>query len=181
MRLAQFIHTCTKPITAEWEHFARTCFPDTNLDERRDHIAGMLEAIALDLETPQTNDEQAEKSKGKSDARAGNDTAANLHGTDRAALGYTLTEMVAEFRALRASILRLWSEGRRDFKAEDLEDVIRFNEAIDQALAESVVKYAEEVAYSKELFLGIVGHDLRNPLGAILMAATVMMTQEGPD
>jgi signal transduction histidine kinase len=31
------------------------------------------------------------------------------------------------------------------------------------------------------MFLGVLGHDLRNPLGAIMMSATVMMTQEGPD
>ncbi len=42
------------------------------------------------------------------------------------------------------------------------------NEAVDQAVAESVAFYSREVDRSRQLFLGILGHDLRNPLTAIL-------------
>jgi len=181
MRLAQFMAANSKRITSEWEEFARTCDPGLNLVQRRDHVEGMLRAIALDLETPQTKGEQKEKSKGHDDATVDSNTAANAHGTDRAALGYTPAEIMSEFRALRASVLRLWSEGQSEFDRSSLEEVTRFNEAIDQILAESMTRYAEDVDRSKELFLGVLGHDLRNPLGAIMMSATAMMTQEGPD
>jgi signal transduction histidine kinase len=43
----------------------------------------------------------------------------------------------------------------------------RFNEAIDQALAESIASYSDEVARSRDMFLAILSHDLRNPLSAI--------------
>jgi signal transduction histidine kinase len=43
----------------------------------------------------------------------------------------------------------------------------RFNEAIDQALAESIANYSDEVARSRDTFLAILGHDLRSPLSAI--------------
>ncbi|HSJ65849.1 MAG TPA: HAMP domain-containing sensor histidine kinase, partial [Gemmatimonadaceae bacterium] len=56
-----------------------------------------------------------------------------------------------------------------------LEDLTRFNEAIDQALAESMDKYNEELAQSKEMFLAILGHDLRLPLGAIYTSAAFML------
>ncbi len=179
MRLAQFIRSCSARIIGEWEEFARTCLPSGSLTERRDHVASMLAAIAVDLETPQSDVEQSDKSKGKGDAAVADSTAANSHGTDRAASGYTPVQMVSEFRALRASVLRLFAEEQTEFDRANLEDVTRFNEAIDQALAESMATYAAGVDRSKDLFLGVLGHDLRNPLGAIMMATTTMLTQEG--
>ena len=181
MTIAQLITVHSKRIIAEWEQFALICEPAMNLEQRRDHVAGMLKAIAADLETPQTKSEQKEKAQGLADSDVKSHTAANAHGTDRAAMGYTPEEMVSEFRALRASVLRLWSEQRTQFDRASVEDVTRFNEAIDQLLAESIARYAHDVDRSKELFLGVLGHDLRNPLGAIMMSATVMMTEEGKD
>lgn len=184
MKLAQFITEASERIIAEWEVFARSCLPAANvmdLDQRRDHVAGMLKAISKDLETPQTKREQREKAIGKDDADVDSHTASNAHGTDRAASGYTPGQMVSEFRALRASILRLWAEAQSDFDSASLVEITRFNEAIDQLLAESITKYAQDVDRLKDLFLGVLGHDLRNPLGAIMMSATLLMTKEGPD
>ena len=184
MRLSQFILQASDQIISEWEVFARGCLPAAdvmNLEQRRDHIAAMLKVIAADLETPQTEREQSEKAIGKDDAHVDSDTAANSHGMDRAASGFTPVQMASEFRALRASVLRLWSEAQSEFNRADLEEITRFNEAIDQLLAESIARYAQDVDHLKDLFLGVIGHDLRNPLGAIMMSATVMMTKEGPD
>jgi len=184
MRLSQFILQSSERIISEWEVFARSCVPAANvmdLEQRRDHVAGMLKVIAADLETPQTEREQNEKAIGNDDAHVDSDTAANSHGMDRAASGFTPVQMVSEFRALRASVLRLWSQAQNEFNRAHLEEITRFNEAIDQLLAESIAKYAQDVDHLKDLFLGVIGHDLRNPLGAIMMSATVMMTKEGPD
>lgn len=184
MRLAQFISASSPRIISEWEEFARLHLPVAStmgLKQRRDHIEGMLKAIALDLDTAQTKRDQASKSTGDDDAAVTSATAANAHGTDRAAIGFSPVDVVAEFRALRASILRLWSEAQRQFSHNDLEEVTRFNEAVDQHLVESMKRYSRDVEHSKDLFLGVLGHDLRNPLGAILMSATIMMTKEGPD
>ena len=181
MSLAKFITAHTKEIAAEWEEFARECYPEASIEQHRDHVVGMLRAIAVDLAKPQTAHEQEEKSKGNDDAHPDRDTAANAHGTDRAADGYTPVQMVAEFRALRASVLRLWSKSKTEFNRANLQDVTRFNEAIDQLLAESITKYAQDVGNAKDLFIGVLGHDLRNPLGAIMMSATLMIRKEGPD
>jgi K+-sensing histidine kinase KdpD len=184
MKLARFITANAKQISAEWEEFAQAHVPAAgtmSLEERRDHIAGMLKAIVRDLETSQSKKKQAAKSKGKDDAHVDGKTAANAHGTDRAVNGYTPVEMVSEFRALRASVIRLWIEAHGNLKRAHLEDLTRFNEAIDQLLAESIAKHAQELDRSRDLFLGVLGHDLRNPLGAIMMSASVMMMQEGPN
>jgi signal transduction histidine kinase len=52
-----------------------------------------------------------------------------------------------------------------------LEDVIRFNEAIDQALAESIGHFSSLVEQSRNLLLGMLSHDMRSPLQAIQMTA----------
>ena len=182
--LSSFIEANAKQIVREWEVFARSCRPAAtamDLEARRDHISAMLEEISRDLRTTQTKRAQASKSKGKDDAHGDDASAASSHGTDRAAHGYTPVQMVAEFRALRASVLRLWSKATSAFDLASIDEVTRFNEAIDQLLAESIARYGADVDHSKDLFLGVLGHDLRNPLGAIMMGASLMMSQEGAD
>ena len=59
---------------------------------------------------------------------------------------------------------------------EEFPDVIRFNEAIDQGLAESIKFFQDsQVDQSREgpnLLLGMLGHDMRNPLNAIVCTAS---------
>jgi signal transduction histidine kinase len=50
----------------------------------------------------------------------------------------------------------------------------RFNEAIDETLAESAAWYSDKMARTREQFLDILGHDLRNPLGSIIVGATLL-------
>jgi hypothetical protein len=102
-------------------------------------------------------------------------TAAEEHGTGRAQSGFTVAQMVAEYRALRASVIRLWTKSEGALATEDIEDLIRFNEAIDQSLAESVLRFNQDLEQSKETFLAILGHDLRLPIGAIYTSAAFML------
>src|SRR5690606_10308649 len=103
--------------------------------------------------------EQRRKSKGDEPLdEAEPTTAAEKHGIDRAESGFTLAEMFSEYRALRASVLRLWTDSRSNLSHDDLQDLIRFNEAIDQALAESITEYSTEIERSREMFLAILGH-----------------------
>lgn len=180
MRLADFILENREPILIEWEEFARTCLPASegmNIAELRDHAGEMLTVIAADLSTPQTSHAQAEKAKGRAPAVAGK-TAASRHGADRAESGFTTGQMVSEYRALRASVIRLWADAKKTAGPEDLEDMTRFNEAVDQALAESIVRYTTDLNNSKEMFLAMLGHDLRTPIGAVLTSAQFILETE---
>lgn len=174
MRLAEFILRNTEAILAEWESFAATLLPAAaNLTSLalRDHAQQILEAVAQDLATPQTRDEQSEKSKGQAPRAAdAPETAAQTHAVLRAQGGFDVIQLVAEYRALRASILRLWTDAG-PLHGSGVEDLIRFNEAIDQAVAESVGHFHAQVERARNLFLGMLGHDMRNPLYAIQLTA----------
>jgi signal transduction histidine kinase len=179
MRLADFIVANREPILREWETFARSCAPasDTmDITALRDHAGEMLWVIAADLATPQGAFAQSEKSKGHAPAGDSADvTAAGEHGAGRARSGFTVQQMVAEYRALRASVIRLWTRTVGELGPVGVEDLTRFNEAIDQSLAESVARFNEDLEQSKETFLAILGHDLRTPLGAIYSSAAFML------
>ena len=177
MRLADFILRDMQAILAQWEAFAATRLPAaTGMTPLalRDHAQHILQAVAKDLSTSQTRDAQAAKSMGRApklmDAP---ETAAQTHGFLRAQSGFQINQMASEYRALRASVLRLWMDACQpdEFHAED---TIRFNEAIDQALAESIALFSSEVDRARNLFLGMLGHDMRTPLQAIQMTASYL-------
>jgi signal transduction histidine kinase len=134
----------------------------------------MLQTIAADLRTSQTARERVTKSLGGG-PREGGDTAAEDHATARLISGFTLDQMVSEYRALRTSVLLLWAKhDSRDTEFQEV-DTMRFHEAIDQALAESVASYSAMIKESQDVFLAILGHDLRTPLGAITLGAEVLL------
>ncbi|MEM9964753.1 MAG: HAMP domain-containing sensor histidine kinase [Asticcacaulis sp.] len=144
-----------------------------------DHIDDILDFIAADIESAQTKSEQKVKSHGlKPDILTG-DTAAQTHAALRHTDGFDIIEMVSEYRALRATICHLWAETKPVLTREDAADLERFHEAIDQALAESVVRFTEKVEKAKILLLGVLGHDIRSPVGAVQMA-TSLMPEFGP-
>jgi diguanylate cyclase (GGDEF)-like protein/PAS domain S-box-containing protein len=146
-RIARFIRANLQAILQHWDEFARGIPAARHMpaERLRDHAAGILNAIADELDQPQTPDEQARKARGRAPPHDA-DTQAELHGAGRMSAGFTVNDTVAEFRALRASVMRLWGEHDGATDTVDLasEDLIRFNEAIDQALAESLEAYFVE-------------------------------------
>jgi len=180
VRLADFIEGNIEPILADWVAFAKASGPagkQMDLAALRDHAKELLTTIVADLRTTQTKAEQAAKSKGDGAEDDAGDTAAEVHGAGRATSGFTVGEMVAEYRALRASVIRLWTETCGNLVASDMEDLMRFNEAIDQSLAESITRYTDDIDRSREMFIAVLGHDLRSPLSGVLMASQFMLEE----
>ena len=178
MALRHFILQNMEAILAEWEKFAASLPPGAKMDRTalRDHAEQILRVIAQDIQTSQTEEERQAKSQGMAPQQAGSDdSAAETHAATRLLDGFSLDEMVAEYRALRASVLRLWSRERDSADRQSLEQMTRFNEAIDQALTESTARYAARLARSRDLLLGALGHDLRTPLGAMLLSAEFLL------
>ncbi|MFB6416939.1 MULTISPECIES: sensor histidine kinase [Bradyrhizobium] len=177
-RLADFIRQNQAAIIDEWIQFAGTRSPASDGMSKlalKDHIVDILNFVAADLASAQTPHEQVDKSHGLSDgAGPFRHTAAEVHAALRLADGFDIDQMVSEYRALRASVVKQWVAGHKTLATTDIDDLTRFNESIDQAVTESVAHYTKTIDNSRNLFLGILGHDLRNPIGAASMAAQRM-------
>jgi signal transduction histidine kinase len=177
MKLSDFIHAHMETILMEWESFARTLQPaDAQMSALalRDHAKLILQGVAADIEVKETPDEQYDKSRGLTDGIIDPDSPAAIHGTLRHTSGFTLIQLTAEYRALRATVLRMWLPNLTAVTPEMAHDMIRFNEAIDQALAESVMTYSKKSASTRDTFLAILGHDLRSPLATMTMAGSFL-------
>lgn len=170
--LSAFIKGHHRDIIDAFSAFARTLMPANSPmtdQDLRDHCQELLLAIAEDLETAQTSHEQAEKSLGRGRANIMG-VSGRLHADGRLHHGFSLVQVLAEFRALRASVLRLY-----ELSGEaDLAGVRRFNEAIDEALTESMTRYSAQTDLYRDQFVGILSHDLRNPLAAITAGAALL-------
>lgn len=179
MKLSAFILSNLEPILKEWEEFAGSLAPleEATRSELRDHAGAVLRAIAKDLDTPQEMHESIAKSKGLA-VSSGANTAAEIHAEERVAAGFSGDQVMAEYRALRSSVLRLWAHNAEITSLDDIQDMIRFNEAIDQAQTESMARYTRMLREAQNLFLAILGHDVRTPLGAVSMGAQVLLMDQ---
>lgn len=182
MRLSSFIVRHLDQILEAWDECARTMTPAADsmtLAALRDDAEEMLREVAADIESPQTASEQHSKSLGGEDD-VDSTSAASHHGRLRHAADFSLLQVSSEFRALRASVLQLWLK-RVDAMSEDvLTDLMRFNEAIDRALAESIVTFTEREGNARDIFDAILGHDLRGPLSSMTMAGNMLTRTELP-
>lgn len=179
MRLTEFIQSNHKSIISAWVDFAGTMSPwsnGMNEKELQDHAEELLVAVVEDMKSPQSSREQTEKSKGQA-IEGKLAIVGQKHASDRLESGLSLLQLVSEFRALRASVLRQWDKSQGNTTGE----MTRFNEAIDETLATSMTRYSETVDNTREQFLAILSHDLRNPLGAIIMGATLLEEAENSD
>lgn len=81
----------------------------------RDHAEAILRTSAMEMNSVQTPVQQSDKSKGEgSDSAAGVrvDLASEKHGSERFVSGFELWAVISEYRALRASVIRLWRESK---------------------------------------------------------------------
>ena len=192
-------------ILAEWEAFARAIWPKgatADPAELRNEAGDILRGTAADMQSDQTAAQQADKSLGLSrrdGASARLRRASSSHGTGRAVSAFDVSAVLAEYRALRASVLRLWRESAASPDARDIEDVTRFNESIDESLTDAVRSFAEQfdrdreallaseqasrrqaeaANRAKDLFLATLSHEMRTPLNAVTGWVSILQHQD---
>ena len=166
MQLSDFIVDRLDGILAAWVAFIRRTVP----------VAQGLDDAALRDDAQAILTAAAQAVAGDSNPRVlealGN--AARVHAANRVAQGFTLDQMSAEYRAVRSDVIRRWTTEVRDFSRRAHDEQIRFNDVIDHALARSTAHYAERLERARDLFLGVLGHDLRTPLAAITHSASLL-------
>lgn len=179
MTLSDFIKENLEALLDDWEQFANSIeLSDRNLtvDELRDDAKMLLVAIADDMAGSQTDEEQEAKSKGRKPHNAPVITRyAQSHATDRLSHGFNLDEMVSEYRALRASVIRHWTANMKQADRANLDELVRFNEAVDQGTTESIRQFSAALERSRNIAIGVLAHDLRSPMSAIVSAAEAIL------
>ena len=179
MRLGDFILENLEPILEQWADFATTIIRNKDLDshELRAHAEKLLRAIATDLVTAQTNAEHISKLYGAA-LEQHDEVAADIYAITPLMAGSTIDQIVSQYRVLRMSVLMKWLQRIKSGTDFEVEDMMRFNEFVDQAVARSIARYSHAAEQAHAHFLGTLGHDLRTHLGAILLSADFLLYRE---
>lgn len=162
MRLSNFILDNMELILQAWEDFAKTIFPEnriTTIKELRDHARSLLLLVAEELNEPGSSKKENKKIKELVLSSIGEKiTPAEQHGYSRLADGFSINNLVSEYRALRASVLELYSHRIKISKipSNEIKDLSLFNELIDQAMAVSISSYTYFKEKQTNIFNGML-------------------------
>lgn len=144
MQLSTFIETHSKEILKEWDSFAEKLFVGLATPTPftlRDHAAEILRELVVDMKEKESSQQQREKSMRALLPPHLDETAADIHGALRKDAGMSISFLIAEYRALRASVLALWMPKITSLEDKHFAEMLRFNEAIDNAMADSVATF----------------------------------------
>jgi len=166
MRLAQLIADNKDEILRTWEAKVRRIDPRAARlpkEQLYDDMPRFLDRLVRWLATDSTNTSDA----------VDHETTGS-HALHRLHAGVELRTLLHEFRLLRQSIDAVIVQAG-DALDRLAPDGARLADAIDHAMTESATTYAQTRDEGRELLLGILGHDLRNPLAAISMSAASLL------
>ncbi len=180
-RLADFILANIDAVLRHWDSVVQTSVTARDhlpASERRGQIWQMLGDIARHLQIAPPLPDAADSN---ADARMPADSAAELYAVECLMSGKPIDQMLSELHALRSIVLRLYAERRESGDAISLDDLVGLNDAFDHAVKCAAARYVQISNRTRSLFLGMLGHDLRNPLSAINMCAQALSQRDTPD
>ncbi|HEY4255951.1 MAG TPA: sensor histidine kinase [Candidatus Udaeobacter sp.] len=157
---------------------------DALLSSWRQQVKQLRSARNLDTPTlndhiPQLLDELADALKSRSPDRTIPKALAKgsppVHGLERFREGYDIEEVVAEYNILRGCVHDLVKNHGFSLEGDSFHIV---NGVLDRAIGLAVQTYATERALElqkrREEYLAFVAHDLRTPLNAVAVAASIL-------
>jgi signal transduction histidine kinase len=182
MNLANFIESNLSPILAEWDAETdayRSPVPDLPKSALRADTELTFIAVVGLMRTKQVDGAIS----GPTVARPGSSavalrTRAREHASNRLEQGFSLEQLVHEYRAMRASVVRRFIQ-QSDPDRRTFEEFEYFTNALDEALEQSIAGYLECQQEARDRLLGMLAHDLRNPLGATRNSATYLLRSGG--
>lgn len=166
-KLAEIIRVRQEDLMAVWRSKVREVPAARRLDRATldNHIRVLLDQLA----------EALLRAQQKPLTTPGNEGQARNHGLSRFHEDFSLTELVAEYNALRDAIQE-FAEANRISIAGRVNMIV--NRTLDKAIAVAVQAFSEhktlEIQKQREEHLSFVVHDLRTPLAAISTAAKII-------
>ncbi len=166
-RLCEILRDHRDRILDEWEAAVRaSSSPSASLaqPDLRDDIPPFIDRLIAWLEA----------GAGDATSLVHSDTT-GAHARHRLRFGVELRHLIHEFRLLRQIIMRHSVDAGCERAPACLDELTKVNDVLDMAMTETVSTYARERDESRDLLLGIIGHDLRNPLAAVAMASANLL------
>ena len=169
--LAELVRERKDELLASWRKTVRLLDVAKDLDtfEINDHVGGLLEELAVELEKGGENsviEDGGPRPLGQIPI---------IHGKERMDLGFDLEEIVYEYNALRSAILTLAEAHQVSLVGPPGQTL---NRVLDSAVGIAVKTYAAQQAEltrrRRHEYLSFIVHDLRSPLSAIALAAAVL-------
>jgi signal transduction histidine kinase len=156
-----------KEIVEEWRHRV-SAIPD---------LARLPPSVIVD-HMPEFLYELAWASAGDSEAaRRAYERLVSGHALQRLGFGVALSTLLEEYAVLRQLILVHLLRGATLETLRD--DLLALDRTLDLAIAESVRTFAAKREERREQFIGMLGHDLRSPLQAVIIGADTILCQPG--
>ena len=165
--LAALIRQQRDALLSSWRQQVKQLPSARNLDTPtlNDHIPQLLDELADALNSSSSRRIPEALAKG----------SPPVHGFERFREGYDIQEVVAEYNILRGCIYDLVENNGLSLEGESFHIM---NGVLDQAIGLAVQTYATERALElqkrREEYLAFVAHDLRTPLNAVAVAASVL-------
>ncbi|WP_253189921.1 RsbRD N-terminal domain-containing protein [Paraburkholderia fungorum] len=114
MTLSDFIEANLDGLLEDWIEYARVVGPESvrlTDEQLRDSGRQLLIGIAADMRASQSAAQQQAKSHGnRSEPDSAFNEVGREHADARQTHGFDVNALVAEYRALRASVLRRWQQ-----------------------------------------------------------------------
>ena len=165
--MAALIRQQREAVLSSWRKQVKQFPSARNLDTPtlNDHIPQLLDELAAALAT--TSDGMMPKALAKG--------TSPVHGLMRFREGYDIEEVVAEYNILRRCVHDLAKNHGFSLQSGSFHII---NDVLDRAIGLAVQTYATERSLElqkrREEYLAFVAHDLRTPLNAVAVAASVL-------
>lgn len=157
-------------ISDKWETEVRDQIPRLRpLDSHTlcNHLPELLEALAKWIEGDEAG------------ARDGFDALAEGHAVQRLGYGVDLATLTREYALLRSVLFRDCLVPA--ILESSPETLAQLNDGLDEAILQAVRRYALGRDEVRDRFIGILAHDLRNPLNTIAIAAERLLARANGD
>ncbi len=173
-QLAALLRERKDELMASWRRTVRLMevAKDLEVAEINDHVGGLLDEMALELE--REGEDSVIEAGGPEPMRQ----IPVIHGKERLSLGFDVEEIVYEYNALRSAILKLADTHQVNLVGSPGLTVHRvLDSAVGTAVKTFAAQQAEINRQRRNEHLAFIVHDLRSPLSAISLAASVLRRQ----